>query len=327
MIAEDDDGAEDCGQGGASGIARRIARRRIARRELSRRIARSTGADPLADFGQLRPVVAERDAERGGHEDEREGEDNRVVRDAFEAAPVSTHRWRAAASCRARARWCTPSARSSAVSPSAKNTIAFDIVPPGDAAGVISVSATCGARSNARATACPPAGIGGHCDARPTPRKPRWCRAFLASTVTVHAIDITQQVIAFDRIRDPSAPVRDVGRRVAGSDAGGAASDSARPRATAPRRRGRRRRARTAFRRARPDGEAHFAVTACHETLSVTHPEDGGSKALRSRHQAAREIPTHFPTRAQSTTAAEITAMSRNFGRYSTRFHCYRNSS
>ena len=63
-------------------IARRIARRRIARRRIARRIARGTGADPLADFGQLRPVVAERDTERRGHEDEREGEDDRVVRDA-----------------------------------------------------------------------------------------------------------------------------------------------------------------------------------------------------------------------------------------------------
>ena len=126
------------------------------------------------------------------------------------------------------------SAIESAVSPSARYTIAFDIVPPGEQPSVISVSATCGARSNARATAYATAGISSHCDARPTPRKPRWCRAFLsASTVTVHAIpSITQQVIAFERITITSArpsPKPSAGA-AGGGDAGGAASDSARPR-------------------------------------------------------------------------------------------------
>ena len=126
------------------------------------------------------------------------------------------------------------SAIESAVSPSARYTIAFDIVPPGEQPSVISVSATCGARSNARATAYATAGISSHCDARPTPRKPRWCRAFLsASTVTVHAMpSITQQVIAFERITITSArpsPKPSAGA-AGGGDAGGAASDSARPR-------------------------------------------------------------------------------------------------
>ena len=126
------------------------------------------------------------------------------------------------------------SAIESAVSPSARYTIAFDIVPPGEQPSVISVSATCGARSNARATAYATAGISSHCDARPTPRKPRWCRAFLsASTVTVHAMpSITQQVIAFERITITSArpsPKPSAGA-AGGGDAGGAASESARPR-------------------------------------------------------------------------------------------------
>ena len=127
------------------------------------------------------------------------------------------------------------SAIESAVSPSARYTIAFDIVPPGEQPSVISVSATCGARSNARATAYATAGISSHCDARPTPRKPRWCRAFLsASTVTVHAMpSITQQVIAFERITITSArqslPKPSAGA-AGGGDAGGEASDSARPR-------------------------------------------------------------------------------------------------
>ena len=125
------------------------------------------------------------------------------------------------------------SAIESAVSPSARYTIAFDIVPPGEQPSVISVSATCGARSNARATAYATAGISSHCDARPTPEAEVVPR--LLERVDRDGARHPEHHAAGDRVREDhdhqrSPVVEAVGRRGGGGGAGGAASDSARPR-------------------------------------------------------------------------------------------------